>query len=116
MLKIMDRSLWYYIKRPNFAVSLFYSSSSTRTYSLFVMDLIEADMVEYDPAGYPEWKIGYSEWKIKGTPSWIDNNLTNSYVDSILKQKYRKILNEKQKRKVEEKIATHLEALKGENT
>lgn len=112
MIKIMDRSLWYYIKRPSFAVSLLYSSPSVRTYSLFVMDLIEADMIEYDPVG-SSYK---NDWKIKGTPSWVDCNLTNSCIDGILRQRYRKLLDDKQKRKVEEKIATHLEALKGGNT
>lgn len=109
MIKIMDRSIWYYIKRPSFAVSLFYSSPSFRTYSLFVMDLIEADMLEFDPAGF-------SSWKIKETKSWINESLTNSYIDSILRQKHKQLSSVIQKRKVEEEISKHLNALKGENT
>lgn len=111
MIKIMHRSIWYYIKRPNFAFCLLFSTPSVRTYSLFVMDLIEADMIEFDLVG-SSYK---NDWKIKGTISCVDKSLTNLYIDDILRQQYRKMLDEKQKSKVEEKIATHLEALKGKD-
>lgn len=110
MIKIMDRSLWYYIKRPNFALSLLYSSPSVRTYSLFVMDLIEANYIEYDDdAPYRK------EFKIKNSTEHIDHSNLNSHVRMELNNIQRSFLDHIAEARVKSKIAKHLNTLKGED-
>lgn len=89
MIKFMDRSILYYIKRPVFSLSLLYSKRPVRMYSIFVMDLIEQDLVKYEP-NYSRYG---SDWTIKGSTKRVNLDSINSYVRTIL---YRKEEQEKE--------------------
>lgn len=113
MIKIMDRSLWYYIKRPWFSYSLYLSKPAIRMYSLFVMDLIEQDILEYrDIFQFAGSKDG---WYIKGTDQKINQNMTLYYIDELLKKKKYQIDSAKMTESSKQLIAKQLAALQGKN-
>ena len=81
MIKIMDRSIWYYVKRPAFSLSLFFNQPAVRTYSLYVMDLIEGDLLEYkDNSPYHS----NGDWFVKGTDKKISTCYTSVYIDDTV--------------------------------
>ena len=114
MIKIMDRSLWYYIKRPSFSLSLCQSDPPQRVYSLFVMDLIEQDLLEYRDF-YAVGNTRNYGWYIKDTDQQIDQNKTLTFIDKILRKKRIRAADIEGIESSKRLIAKHLVALKGKN-
>lgn len=112
MIKIMDRSIWYYIKRPVFSFSLYFHQPAVRTYSMYVMDLIEGDLLEHKDVP-PYTSAG--GWFVKGTDKKISSLYTSVYIDDILREKKRKMESEKDLNTVKNKIAEDLQSLQGKN-
>lgn len=106
MIKFMDRSIWYYMKRPNFTLSLLLSKKPVRLYSLFVMDLIEQDLVEYDPV--TSRSVWDSNWMIRWSDKRVRTEFTNSYIDHLLGNKTRAIEEAKEEDRVKNMIYAQL--------
>jgi hypothetical protein len=105
----MGRSIWYYVKRPLFTLGLILAEPHIRLYSIFVMDLIESDMIEYKPWSHMhDWR----RWYIRGTNEEITKSNTIVYINSLLRSKETKITQSEAITEVKSKIQKHMSGLK----
>ena len=114
MIKFMDRSIWYYIKRPMFTYGLIGHPRGVRLYSLFIMDLLEQDLLEYRSVGKNSWS-SYQEWVIKGTNQQVEYANICYYVAILLTKKRKEVENKEQEASVKRKMTLALQTMqKGE--
>ena len=110
MIKIMDRSLRYYIKRPMFTYGLIGHSRSVRLYSLFVMDLLEQDLLEYKRSSPNSWSIDMSLF-VKGTTQRLEYQYMCLYINRLLRKKLNEIENRNDEAQVKKNMALALQAM-----
>lgn len=106
MIKFKNSSIWYYLKRPRFAYSQLYSDQSTRIYSLFIMDMIEQDLIEL--VAEPSYSSYSSSWKLKFSGERIRHNVLNSYIKKLLNKKERQFIENTDVDKIKSLIKLHL--------
>ena len=110
MIKFMDRSIWYYIKRPMFTYGLIGRPRGVRLYSLFIMDLLEQDLLEYRYVGTNPWS-SYKEWTIKGTNQQVEYENICYYIVVLLTKKRKEVENKEQEASVKLKMTLALQAI-----
>lgn len=110
MIKFMDRSIWYYMKRPMFTYGLIGHPPGVRLYSLFIMDLLEQDLLEYKRVGKNSWS-SYEEWFIKGTNQQVEYSNICYYVGILLTKKRKEIESKERETRIKHNMNLALQAM-----
>ena len=113
MIKFMDRSIWYYIKRPMFTYGLIGHPPGVRLYSLFIMDLLEQDLLEYRKVGASSWSSS-KEWIIKETNQQVEYAYICYYINRLLYKKKQEVENKEQETRIKHNMNLALQAMQTE--